>query len=235
MHGRNDRAVHSGRRTCPKCGTTKPDHEFYFRETEGRYNAWCKACTCQFQIRRWKDRKRQAVELLGGKCSRCGYAKNLAAFHFHHVDRTTKDCNWNQLRLRSWRRIVEELKKCVLVCANCHAEIHSPEDELITPLGRANARLDRVGPKQTGVCTCGAPVYGTKYCSVGCARVARRHPNRPSRDVLEKLLAVSSRAAVARGFGVSEAAVRKWEKAYVLRAGAGGTTTKRPEPTLFTR
>lgn len=237
MHIGTDGAVDAGRRLCSKCGTRKPDHEFYFRETEGRYNAWCKACTCQFQIRRWKDRKRKAVELLGGKCCRCGYAKNLSAFQFHHVERDQKEFNWNKLRLRSWRRIVEELKKCALVCANCHAEIHSPEDDLIAPEGCGNRRLDQVGPVMTGVCVCGEPVYGTKYCSVACAGIGQRRVKRPTGEELKSLLAKVTRATVARRFGISEATVRKWEKLYGIKYGRARPRKRDPHglvgPTSF--
>src|SRR5215207_2717807 len=91
---------------CGKCKRSRPIGEFYFRRTEGRYNTWCRECTCSFQVRRWKDRKRKAVELLGGKCGRCGYDRNLSALQFHHLDQLDKDCDWNKLRLRSWGKIV---------------------------------------------------------------------------------------------------------------------------------
>ena len=70
-----------------------------------------------------RDSKRRWIERLGGKCTRCGYNKCLEALHFHHVDPSTKSFavfdTW-----RSDRLIEEELKKCILVCANCHAELH---------------------------------------------------------------------------------------------------------------
>lgn len=47
------------------------------------------------------------------------------AMHFHHRDGEMKDVSWTKLRLRSWDKIVLELDKCDLVCANCHAIIHS--------------------------------------------------------------------------------------------------------------
>ena len=67
-----------------------------------------------------------AVAYKGGKCVFCGYKKTIAALDFHHVDEKTKDFGLSQRGLtRSWKRIKKELDKCILVCANCHREIHS--------------------------------------------------------------------------------------------------------------
>ena len=55
----------------------------------------------------------------------CGYSGNPAAFDFHHTDPTTKDYDWNRLRLKSWEAIIGELAKCVLLCANCHRIRHA--------------------------------------------------------------------------------------------------------------
>lgn len=60
----------------------------------------------------------------GSKCVRCGYDKCKSALHFHHLVPSTKDFqisgNWGL----SWDKVKSELDKCILVCANCHAEIH---------------------------------------------------------------------------------------------------------------
>ena len=72
--------------------------------------------------RRRKVVKQKAVELLGGKCSRCGYNKCISALHFHHIDPASKEFGISDGVTRAWNRVVEELRKCVLLCANCHAE-----------------------------------------------------------------------------------------------------------------
>ena len=79
----------------------------------------------QNQKDRWTKRKLQAIEYKGGCCYRCGYDKCHGALQFHHIDPTTKEANWNKIRLWSWDKIVNELDKCLLLCANCHAEEHT--------------------------------------------------------------------------------------------------------------
>lgn len=73
--------------------------------------------------RRRKALRRQAIEYKGGKCQICGYNRSEAALDFHHLDPLEKDFSISS-RMSSWKAIQPELDKCVLVCANCHREIH---------------------------------------------------------------------------------------------------------------
>ncbi len=60
---------------------------------------------------------------------RCGYSRNLAALAWHHLDPRDKRFNLD-LRVmsnRSQAEITLEVRKCILLCANCHAETHFPE------------------------------------------------------------------------------------------------------------
>ena len=52
------------------------------------------------------------------------YSKSAVALAFHHVNPADKDPEFAAMRNWSWTRIESELKKCILVCRNCHAEIH---------------------------------------------------------------------------------------------------------------
>lgn len=72
--------------------------------------------------------KLRAVEYKGGKCLLCGYSKCPAALTFHHLDDAEKSFNITS-KVLSWERIKVEIDKCILVCANCHAEIHHEESE----------------------------------------------------------------------------------------------------------
>lgn len=77
------------------------------------------------QIKRWRNIKKKAILFMGGCCSKCGYSEHPAALQFHHIDPEEKDVAWNKLRLRSWDKIVLELEKCMILCANCHAVEHA--------------------------------------------------------------------------------------------------------------
>jgi len=67
---------------------------------------------------------------MGGQCFTCGYKKNYAALDFHHKDESQKSWSWTKLRLRKWEDVVTELEKCVLLCKNCHYELHNPQADL---------------------------------------------------------------------------------------------------------
>lgn len=61
----------------------------------------------------------------GGKCYHCGYNRSLSALHFHHKNpqEKAKDVSYF-LHRNSLDLAREEAKKCILLCANCHAELH---------------------------------------------------------------------------------------------------------------
>jgi len=78
----------------------------------------------QYCIQRWRQRKLDAVEYKGSKCERCGYNKYPDVLEFHHLDPAKKEASWNEMRKWSWDKILTELDKCAILCANCHREVH---------------------------------------------------------------------------------------------------------------
>ena len=72
-------------------------------------------------------------QVRGGKCERCGYDKCLKALEFHHLDPSQKDFTISNDRFKLQEAVVES-KKCILICSNCHKELHDgmwDESELI--------------------------------------------------------------------------------------------------------
>lgn len=75
----------------------------------------------------WRRRtKQKLVEYKGGKCSECDYDKCIEALQFHHLDPMEKDFT---IGGKSWsfEKLKAEADKCILLCANCHIELHSGE------------------------------------------------------------------------------------------------------------
>jgi 5-methylcytosine-specific restriction endonuclease McrA len=80
--------------------------------------------TCRTGDRR-RNRRERAVRLLGGACQLCGYSRCLWALDVHHLDPSSKDFDISSANTRRWAVTVQELRKCVLLCRNCHQEVHA--------------------------------------------------------------------------------------------------------------
>jgi hypothetical protein len=81
------------------------------------------------QQKRGRDRKVELILRYGGCCAECGYAKNFSALEFHHIDSKSKSfqLDLRSLSNRKWSVVLEEAEKCILLCSNCHAELHNPD------------------------------------------------------------------------------------------------------------
>ena len=112
---------HKERKQCFKCLPLKKRKEL----TEQEKLEKKKEKGRQSVKKRRKKIKEMAIEYKGGKCQRCGYDKYIGALEFHHIDEKEKDFGISDGKTRSWESIKEELDKCILVCSNCHREIHA--------------------------------------------------------------------------------------------------------------
>jgi len=74
------------------------------------------------------------IDIIGKniECELCGYNKNFAAIDFHHKDPNKKEYGIHSLTrggknptVKSIELLKKELPKCMIVCSNCHREIHS--------------------------------------------------------------------------------------------------------------
>ena len=76
--------------------------------------------------------KKQLVKYKGGKCEICGYNKSLRALQFHHINPEEKDFSISNNLLNghfNMNDFYNEIDKCKLLCANCHAEEHERLDK----------------------------------------------------------------------------------------------------------
>lgn len=83
----------------------------------------CRKCIYKTAYARNRKTKLRAIEFMGGKCQICEYNKYPGALEFHHRDPSKKLFGFGQKKTFNDGLIIE-LQKCILVCANCHREIH---------------------------------------------------------------------------------------------------------------
>ncbi len=93
---------------------------------------WYKTIGKQKRIdanKKWEQKKLEEFRNLKSKlkCNRCE-ENHIACLEFHHLDPNTKDGNVGELaRSLSTKRLLEEIKKCEILCANCHRKEHYKE------------------------------------------------------------------------------------------------------------
>lgn len=89
----------------------------------------CRKCRVDAVTRKRKKMRETLLIAFGNKCSSCGYDKCKRALQFHHVDPTIKSFDISgKGQTFSWEKLKIEADKCVLLCANCHAEVEENMD-----------------------------------------------------------------------------------------------------------
>lgn len=99
------------------------------------------------KVKRWRARTLKDINyIMGNSCSICGYNKTQWSLHYHHINQSQKEFGISQLRSSpgSWHNIENELRKCTLVCANCHGEIHARIIEAPTTSSFSEDRLKEI-------------------------------------------------------------------------------------------
>ena len=141
------------------------------------------------QCERALKRKLELIEYKGGKCEKCGYDKNIAAFDFHHINPEDKDFQLDARHLSNTniKKLIQESDKCILLCANCHREIHNSKydkDNLSNLLLEYNSskstKLFNKENKMTKCKYCGEffpYAKGKIYCSSECRYNDKNYPS----------------------------------------------------------
>jgi len=113
-------------KVCCMCHLELPADQFYSRGSKRKDSyAHCKKCHVNYMLRRWQKLKIKSIDYLGGKCVDCKQVYHPAIFQFHHIDPSQKESSWKRFRYRKWEKVVKELDKCILLCANCHCLRHT--------------------------------------------------------------------------------------------------------------
>ena len=166
----------------------------------------------------WRKKVRELLAVaFGGRCTICGYDKTTAALDYHHVDPKEKDkllC----IAMRnghSWNKIVQEARKCTILCCRCHRELHAGIAKLPKDYATFNeeyAKIKKPKKKEPTYNKCpicgGQKVTSLKFCSKNCSEKSQRRFE-VSKSKLANLLETHSRVEVGRMFGVTDNAIKK--------------------------
>lgn len=167
-----------------------------------------------------KNRKKLLVDYCGGKCQLCGYDKIQNALTFHHIDPNLKQYGISENGVcHNIDKDITEVKKTILLCANCHAEVHAGlyskkqlqnkqffNEEVIK-------KYKQEKEKKVYYCKdCGTEV--SKYANrcVKCQALHQRKVKRPDRKQLKELIRKYPFVTIGKKYDVSDNTIRKWCK-----------------------
>jgi len=195
----NTRSLHikDKMNVCKECRKEyKPGH--------GKLKDICSTC---YRLAYRNKTKQKAIEYKGGCCSVCGYDKYIGSLQFHHVYPEDKSFIISNLSFNKFDSLVDELDKCILVCSNCHGEIHAG---LIDAIKIFNEQKDTL------------PKYIKEVKPVKSYQQIERPTKRPDKETLEKLVWEMSCVKIGEVFGVSDNTVNKWCKFYDIKKPGRG-------------
>ena len=145
---------------CVTCEKEKLDDDFNWKnKAKGQRQYSCRQCT-RIQSKRSYDRNKEST-IQNVKLRNDHYALILSEWKrtlscvvcnesahycldFHHLDPSKKDINISSISRGSWKRLRNEILKCVVVCSNCHRKIHQGDCLLYTspsPRDRTRSRM----------------------------------------------------------------------------------------------
>lgn len=146
QRARQPRSAESGERFLAIC-STHGETVFQVRADGARR---CLKFRSEAVMRRRRLVKDTLVAEAGGRCILCGYDRYYGALEFHHVDPSTKEFSVGAAGVtRSLERARAEARKCVLLCATCHAEVEGGVVSL--PARLSPFRADSSGVAHSGV------------------------------------------------------------------------------------
>lgn len=197
-------------RECQKHGTTM------FGNYDGKWQ--CKACQVEATQKRRDKIKQMAIYYKGNKCSLCGYDKCIDALDFHHLNPEEKEFGIAEKGYtKSWETIKQELDKCILVCSNCHRELHSSPAKNIFSILEIEESINNYKVNKQYLCIdCGKEIDHKAIRCTDCNYKYSRKVERPSKEELLQLIIRSSFAELGRKFGVADNTIKSWCKSYNL-------------------
>lgn len=166
------------------------------------------------RVKRWrKESKARIVKAMGGKCQCCGYNHCFAALELHHIDKAKKDFSFGSVRAnpKNWEKIIVELKKCILVCANCHRELHNDKRELPVNFLSFDDKFEIYNKKlhtYCPVCNKEKPKLN-KFCSTHCFGISKQKINWSETNLEALIKDNKNLTQIGKSLGISDNAIRK--------------------------
>lgn len=118
-------------KVCTKCKQELQIDDFNWRnKSKGTRRSECKYCHTKY-MRELYEQKQEFVSDLKAqiKCQKCGESKSYM-LDFHHLDPDAKENTIARMISNIYRtdKVLNEIKKCIVFCANCHREFHYLHD-----------------------------------------------------------------------------------------------------------
>lgn len=112
---------------CTKCGKILPITQFNWRnKAKGTRRSECKNCHSEYMKQKYQEKKNIVQEIKSScSCAKCGQTRGYV-LDFHHIDPNEKNDNIARLTSNNSKldKVYDEMKKCIVLCANCHREFH---------------------------------------------------------------------------------------------------------------
>jgi hypothetical protein len=162
---------------------------------------------------RRRELKSLTVSMMGGKCHRCGWNEHQSGLVPHHADPSKKDFSIGG-NTRSWERIKKEIRKCFLLCSNCHSVVHATNEVYYLDEKNLPDYPDVVeNRRQRRVKNCSD--CGKKNIDINAERCRPCYIKQkskidwPDKSSLIAMIELDGYSSTARKLGVSDNAVRK--------------------------
>jgi hypothetical protein len=240
---------------CRKCGEIKSVTEFHKSKTSlDNLHSYCKKCAIEGSKKAYRDLNQKewmseqsrefatalfriiddVKEKYG--CISCG-ENCRACLDFHHIDPKTKDgCVSKLASTKNVTKTINELNKCVVLCANCHRKFHAGllqfdvskicvEDIEYWSKIYIDYKKDVIRKKRNTlknsknkICKCGKTIWSKSKCCIQCSNtISNKKLRKTVRPPLNQLLQEVKDlgfCATGRKYGVTDGSIRKWIKMY---------------------
>ena len=125
------RKVDMETKVCTKCKRELPIDDFNWRDkNKGTRRSECKYCHTAFMKQIYDDKKSFVANIKAHiRCQKCG-EKREYTLDFHHIDPNEKESDIVRMTSNKYRidKVLDEIAKCIVLCANCHREFHYLND-----------------------------------------------------------------------------------------------------------